>query len=122
MSFANLSGEELLNSLENHYKGNMPPECLEGFKRFTLCKLNRDEEIKNTKGFAYFQDYLTTPFSRVEGCRTEYDNFHKCYFDFMYRYYDMKKYVSQINGETPKYTRKKFENEIKLNNLGLNKF
>ena len=122
MSISELSGEELLNSLDSYYKGKMPAECYDGYKKFTLCKFERNEEVLKTKGLAYFKDYSTEPLSRVECFKNEYDTFHKCYYDFLYKYQDLKNYVSQIEGKSPQYDLKEIDNDLKLGQFAFNKF
>jgi hypothetical protein len=122
MSLSDLSGEELLVSIESHFKEKMPDECLNAFKRYTLCKYERNEEIKKTKGLEYFKDYSTEPFARVEGCKNEYYNYHNCYFEFYYRYLDMKNYVAELQGNKPVFDINEEEKKIKIKNIGLNKF
>jgi hypothetical protein len=96
MSSDNLTGEELLNFLEAEWKASTPPECYNGFKRFTKCKKETDEEIIKTKGKVYFKETSTLPFARFKGCRNEFNSYQKCISDFMHRYTDMKNFVNDI--------------------------
>jgi hypothetical protein len=118
--------ESLLKEINTHFEGKMPPKCFELFKRFNLCKLDHDEELKKTKGREFFQDYLTDPFSRVDGCKNEYDSYYKCYDDFYKRYVDLKNYVAELEGKPLPFDKKLIKEDLTRNrsvyNFGLNKF
>ena len=120
------SHEEAYNNIEAALQGRMPEDCLALFKRFSLCKIDHDAEIKKTRGFAAYQDYLTDPFSRIDGCKNEYYAYDKCYGDFTERYVDLKNYVAEIEGNKSYYDRKEYDKDLKKNatvyNYGLNKF
>jgi hypothetical protein len=122
MSFAESSGNDLITELDTLLEGTMPKDCYDAYKRFSLCKFDRNEEILKTKGLAYFKEYQTEPFARVEGCKNEYNKFDTCISNFQDRYYDMHNYIAEIEGKPPKFDKKKIEKEIKKNNIGLNKF
>ncbi len=119
-------GESLLQEINTYYQGKMPPDCFEFFKRFTLCKNDHDEEIKKTKGTEFYHDYLTNPFSRVDGCKNEFNAYSKCYYDFYNRYVDLKNYVAKIEGKPLPFDKKLIKEDLKRNrsfyNFGLNKF
>ena len=120
------NGESLLKEINNYYQGKMPPECFELFKRFTLCKETNDEEIKKTKGTEFYNDYLTNPFSRVDGCKNEFTAYSKCYYDFYNRYVDLRNYVAEIEGKPMPFDKKLLREDSlrnrSHNNFGLNKF
>jgi hypothetical protein len=119
-------GESLINEINSFYEGQMPPECFQLLKRFTLCKLENDEEIKKSKGTEFYRDYLTDPFSRVDGCKNEYNSYTKCYDDFYRRYIDLKNYVAEIEGKPLPFNKKLMQEDYARNrsyyNYGLNKF
>lgn len=119
-------GESLINEINTHYEGSMPPECFQLLKRFTLCKLENDDEIKKTKGIEIYRDYLTDPFSRIDGCKNEYNSYTKCYNDFYKRYIDLKNYAAEIEGRPSPFNKKLMKEEYARtrshNNFGLNQF
>ena len=51
----------------------------------------------------------------------EYYNYHNCYFEFYYRYLDMKNYVAELQGNKPVFDINEEEKKIKIKNIGLNK-
>jgi len=120
-------GESLIRDINNHYEGKMPPECFQLLKRFTLCKYDHNQELKKTKGSEFFQDYLTDPFSRVNGCKNEFNAYSKCYNDFYKRYIDLKNYVAEIEGKSnlpfdKKLMKEDYARNRSRYNFGLNKF
>lgn len=120
-----INKEELLSSIEAELKSQMPEECFNQLKKFTLCKNDHDAEIKKTKGEAFYREYTTEPYSRVEGCKNEFDSYSKCYFDFLNRYKDLKNYVAEIEGKAIPFNKETFEYDRKNMtkfNIGLNKF
>lgn len=118
--------EETLNQIETELKSKMPEDCYNMFKRFTLCKLDYDEEMKKKLGVHNFRDYKTDPFSRIDGCKNEFYKYDKCYSDFIESYVDMHNYVADIKGEKSIYDRKELDRDLEKNktqyNFGLNKF
>jgi len=118
--------EDALNQIETTFKNQMGEECYAKFKRFTLCKLDYDEELKKKIGLKGFKDYETDPFSRIDGCKNEFYSYSKCYSDFTERFIDMHNYVAEIEGKKSYYDRKDLDRDMKTNatryNFGLNKF
>jgi hypothetical protein len=103
--------EEFINKYESDLQGRLPEECLGYFKRFTLCKLDHDESVKASKGYAYFKyDYSTLPDSNIDGCKNEFTKFDKCRKDFQYRYWDLKNYVASITGQPKPFDKEEIEN------------
>ena len=125
-SEATLTRGELLNSIEAKLKSTMPEGCYNMFKKFTLCKSDVDSEIIKTKGLNYYQEYITEPFSRIDGCKNEFNSYSKCYYDFHERYIDLKNYTAEIEGKKAPFDRKEMEKDKKkymtTYNFGLNKF
>lgn len=98
-------------SIENTLKGKMPEECIGYFKRFSLCKYDHDQEIISTKGKNFYNKYIYSPDSHIDGCTNEYSKFNKCVRDFNLQYMDLKNYVANINGEPAPYEK----SELKYN-------
>jgi hypothetical protein len=108
-----MADENPLNQLESELKGSMPDECIQALKKFTLCKVTHDEELKKTIGLKGMLDYSTDPFTHIDGCKNEYHNYNKCYSDFYKRWVDLKNYVAIIEGKPLPFNKKE---------MNLNKF
>lgn len=114
--------EDDLTNVEAEIKGTMPEECYNNFKRLALCHYEKVQEVEKTSGKEKVYEMYTTPTGRYEGCMNEYNALHKCYFDFFYRYVNLKNYAAEIEGKSKPFDKKEVERQIKNMNIGINKF
>ncbi len=111
--------EELYDQVDNYYKNRMPTECLDGFKKFTMCAKEKQAEVMQNEGLNAYNEWRKTPLSSREGCTGEYQKFHTCYSEFMHRYWDMKNYVCELEGRPREFDTKKLGEGLMNGNLNL---
>ena len=90
---ANISKSDLL--IEQLAR-EMPPDCLNLFKRFSLCQW-KTEQAKEVSEAEKEQSYSTEGFSRVLGCKNEYLNFNRCMDEFVFELHELRKIDAEAN-------------------------
>jgi hypothetical protein len=115
-----------LEAFQKEIDGKMPPECVERHKKFTACTTKRYNDLLAEHGYNWVQEYYKEPLSRSGGCKNELEGYSKCFWDFHWKYIDLKNYVAEIEGKPLPYDKKSMKRDFKENysnyNYFLNKF
>jgi hypothetical protein len=118
-----MSEEDLFSQVEDELKGKLPEECINKFKRFQACRLDKENEEK-AKGFRHVKDQQTLPLAYFEGCRKEWENYNKCKEEFFWRYIDLKNYVAEIEGKQHPFNKTNIKDYLEktYDKFAVNKF